>query len=380
MPGSPLEPAIRVTHVVFDLDGGGMESIVAALARRYAGTAVHMSVVTLSGREGRVGASVRPLLDEYRIVRPSRLGMLFPLSVARAVRATRADVVHVHSGCWLKGAWGARLAGVRRVVFTEHGREHHDPPLARWIDRRAAGFTDAVVTVSDRLAAYVHDRLRVPRNRVFTIENGVDTDRFSPGASPGSLRAALRIPDEALVVGSVGRLEGVKAYHRLIEAVAIIRAGGRFGRPVVLVIAGEGRVRAELEAAVTRRGVADTVRLPGWSDDPPSVYRLFDVFALSSDSEGLSMSLLEAMASGVAPVVTDVGANREVVGPALAGQVVPPGDAGVLADRITATLADEPGRREQARLARERVVSRYSLARMADAYARLYRGLPIGGA
>lgn len=367
-----------------------MESIVAALARRAAGTPVRVSVVTLSGREGRVGAALRPFLDHYRIVRPAKgVGLLFPLAVARAVRATRPDVVHVHSGCWLKGAWGARLAGVPRVVFTEHGREHHDPPLARWIDRRAASFTDAVVTVSDRLGAYVRDRLGVPGNRVFTIENGVDTDRFSPpggggagagGTMPEPLRDALALPRDALVVGSVGRLETVKAYHRLVEALGLVRAGGRLARPVVLVIAGEGRERTALEAAAARLGLGDAVRLPGWIDDPPAIYRLFDVFALPSDSEGLSMSLLEAMACGVVPVVTDVGANREVVGDALAGQVVPPGDVRALAHRLTATLADDAGRREQSRHARERAVTRYSLARMADAYARVYRGLPLAGA
>jgi len=378
-----LDRPIRVTHVVFDLDGGGMESIVAALARRAAGTTVRVSVVTLSGREGRVGAALRPFLDDYRIVRPARgVGLLFPLAVARAVRATRPDVAHVHSGCWLKGAWGARLAGVPRVVFTEHGREHHDPPLARWIDRRAAGLTDAVVTVSDRLAAYVRDRLGVPESRVYTIENGVDTERFSPGepAAPESLRVALALPPGALVVGSVGRLEAVKAYHRLIEAVGLMRADGRLARPVVLVIAGEGRLRSDLVAAAARLGLEDAVRLPGWIDDPPAIYRLFDVFALASDSEGLSMSLLEAMACGIVPVVTHVGSNREVVGDALVRQVVPPGDARALADRLTATLADDAGRREQSRLARERAVRRYSLARMASAYARVYRGLPPAGA
>lgn len=363
---------LRLTHVVFDLNGGGMESLVAAMAVRFAGGPVTMSAITLSGREGRVGRRIRPLLDRYIVARHvPGLSMILPLGLARDIRATRPDVVHLHSGAWYKGALAARLAGVPRVVYTEHGREHDDPALLRWLDRRAARRTDAVVAVSGRLRDYLVRAVGVEPRRLLTIGNGVDTGCFAPGPAPASQRAALGIPPDALVVGSIGRIEPVKAYGRLIDAVARVPQASR--QPVHLVIYGEGTDRPAVEAAVARLGLRARVHLPGWTDDPASAYRMFDVFALTSVSEGASVSLMEALASGVCPVVMDVGANAEIVGPDLRGQVVPAADVEGFA-RVLADTFREPDRRSAIGAAgRRRAVAAYSLEAMIAAYERVYR-------
>lgn len=374
---TPGSQPVRVTHVVFDLDGGGMESLVAGMAKRYVGTDVVLSIVTLSGREGRVGAGIRPLVDQFHLVRQTPgLSMLAPFGLARSIRATRPDVVHLHSGSWYKGSLAARMAGVPRVIYTEHGREHDDPPLARWLDRRAQGRTDVVVAVSERLARYMVVRVGVSSARVRTVQNGVDTHVFTPGRPPSGLRAQLGIPDDAWVLGSVGRLEPVKAYERLIHALPHVRRAGAT-RPVYVVIFGEGSRRAALCQEAKRMGVADVVRLPGWVDTPVDAYRLLDVFALTSLSEGASLSLMEAMACGIAPVVMDVGANAEILGTALSTQVVPAGDVGAFAHVAYQTLVSE-SRREHLRSAgRKRVVSCYSFDRMLREYEEIYRGARI---
>jgi glycosyltransferase involved in cell wall biosynthesis len=371
-------PLVRVTQVVFDLDGGGLESLVADLARRFHGTSVLVSVITLSGRVGRVGATVRDLVHQYHVLRPVRVAsMIAPLGLVRAIRATRPDVVHLHSGAWFKPAFAARLAGVPGVVYTEHGREHDDPVLARWLDRRASRLTDAVVAVSDRLRTYLRDQVGIASHRLITIPNGVDTVRFAPGVSPPDLRASLGIPGGALVLGSIGRLEPVKAYDRLLDAYARIRAVP--GGPVmILVLGGDGSSRAALEAQVDRLGIRDGVRLPGWMR-PDDAYRLMDVFALTSLSEGMSVSLLEAMASGVCPLVMDVGANAELLGPQLSAQVVPAGDLDAFCEALAATVLD-PERRRLASLAgRARVVSEFGLDAMTARYGALYHSLVARG-
>ena len=370
------DAGLRVTHVVFDLNGGGLESLVAAMVRRQAGTRISVSVISLSGREGRVGAAIAPLLDQYHVLRPwPGVSMLLPLGLTRAIHQTRADVVHLHSGSWFKGALAARLARVPGVVYTEHGREHNDPPLAQWIDRRAAALTDAVVPVSDRLAEYLERVVGIEAKRLHVIQNGVDTSVFAPGAPPAELRARLGIPDHALVVGSVGRLESVKAYSRLVEAVAALRAAPTGGRPVVGVIWGEGSERAVLESLIADRGLAGSFFLPGWTEDAVASHRLLDVFVLPSISEGASVSLMESMASGVTPVAMNVGASAEIVGPDLAGQVVPAGDQAALVRILEVTLQDDAHRRRAAELGRRRMVTSYSLDAMLGAYERLYREL-----
>lgn len=368
-----MSRSVHVTHVVFDLHGGGLESLVAAMARRFRGTEIRMSVITLSGRAGRVGDAVRPLLDQFHTCRPVRgLSMLAPVGVARRIATTAADVVHLHSGAWFKGAWAARLAGVPKVIYTEHGREHDDPWLARWLDRRAASLTSQVVAVSDRLRTYLATRIGIPDTALVTIENGVDVERYAPGRPAPAVRAQLGIPPSARVVGSMGRLERVKNYAALLEAFAAARARSAAAGPLYLVICGEGSERDALAAQAQRLGIADAIRLPGWVDDPVEFYRLFDVFALTSVSEGSPLSLMEAMACGAVPLVTDVGANAEILGPALARQVVAPADTAAFGRAVSASLESPAELRAFAALARERIVREYNLDTLVAAYARLY--------
>jgi glycosyltransferase involved in cell wall biosynthesis len=367
MPNRP----VRVTHVVFDLHGGGMESLVGAMGAGFAGSNVRMSVVTLGGREGRVGARIRTHLEALSVVRSvPGLSMLRPTAIARALRHLAPDVVHLHSGCWYKGALAARLAGVPRVIFTEHGREHDDPPLSRWLGRRAAHRTDTVVAVSERLAEYMRRVVGVDPAKICTIPNGLDTAMFRPGAPSPELARRLDLPPRAIVVGSIGRLEPVKAYDRLIEAVAKLR--DQEGAPLYLVLCGDGSERTRLEALAASRGLGSRVRLPGWVNNSTEYYHLFDVFALTSLSEGTSVSLLEAMACGVAPLVTDVGGNRALLGPDLADQQVPPDNPAAFAAALSRTVGAPGRRREVARIARRRVVTHFALEGMLEAYRRLY--------
>jgi len=372
------ERPIRVTHVVFDLHGGGMESLVAEMAKRFAGSSVVLSVITLSGRVGRVGMAVRPLVDQFHILKPlPGVSMVAPLGLVRCLRRIRPDVVHLHSGAWYKGALAARMAGVRRIVYTEHGREHYDPRRARWLDQWASKWTDVVVAVSDGLRRYLEVAVHVPPDRIRTIENGIDVDVFSPGPRSQELMDRLAIPRDAIVVGSVGRLEPVKAYERMIEVVAHMGSSGVMNRPVYLVICGEGSERQALTECARQWGVTDRVRFPGWVDRPVEVYRSLDAFALTSLSEGASISLMEAMACGAAPVVMAVGANAEILGPDLRDQVVPAGDIDGFRRTVVATL-ESPERVALVRaLARQRAVERCSLDRVISAYEGVYRMSPI---
>ena len=364
---------IRVTHVVFDFDGGGLESLVATMASHFAGSAVQTSLVTLGGRVGRLGAASRHQFDVFEVVKSvPALSMIRPRAAARAIRRTRADVVHLHTGAWYKGVYAARLAGVNRVVYTEHGREHYDPPLMRWIDGRAARKTDAVIAVSDRLGKYLSRVVGVAPEKIHTIHNGVDTTRFTPGCAPRDFRASLNIPQDSIVIGSVGRLEAVKSYEILLDAAALLRKSWR--QPFHIVVFGDGRQREALLARAARLGISDIVRLPGWCDEPLKAHRLIDVFVLSSQSEGQSVSLLEAMACGSAPVVSNVGANAEMLGPAFRSHVVPPNRPRLLADALGALSSREKIRGVGLAM-RDRVVDHYSVDRMMTGYETLYRRL-----
>lgn len=366
--------APSIAHVVFDFDGGGMETLVASMARHFGDMGLRVSVLPLSGREGRLGGAMRPHLSALVPLRPRPVvSMLFPRSVVRTLRQLRADVVHLHSGSWYKGALAARLAGVRRIVYTEHGREHHDPLLARTVDRVAARLTDHVVAVSARLGGYLVRELGVRRAALHVVPNGVNTARFVRTPEAAVVRRQLGIDEAALVIGTIGRLEPVKAQERIVRAIAHVRALG-LTRPVAAVIWGDGSRREPLAQLARSLGVGDLVHFPGWTTDAVQAHGALDVFVLPSLSEGASMSLLEAMACEAVPLVTPVGASAEMLGPDLQHLVLRGEHPEVEIAEAIATFATGGQLRATGHRARERVVGHFSEARMMAAYERLYRG------
>lgn len=366
---------LRVTHVTFGLDGGGLETLIGEMARWFFNSDLRMSVISLSGTEGRIGAESRPLLEQYVVSRQVRgWSMAYPRRLAGLIRQTDADVVHLHSGVWFKGAVAARLAGVRRIVYTEHGREHWDPLTARWLDRTAARLTPVVAAVSSRLAEYLTLEVGIPRNQICVVPNGVRTDLFTPGTPASDLRDRLGLEPNAVLLGSVGRLECVKAYDRLIDVFARLRKRPGLPGPLYLLLCGDGSERRKLEQRVAAAGLGDWARLVGWCDKPVDLYRALDVFALTSLSEGASVSLLEAMACGRAVVVTDVGGNAATLGRDLARCLVPGDDLSKFEDVVYDLLVSPRCRGELGRIARKRVVTQFAFERMVHQYDRLYRG------
>jgi glycosyltransferase involved in cell wall biosynthesis len=300
-----------------------------------------------------------------------RLSLIRPTSLASEIARIAPSIVHTHSGVWYKGSLAARLSRVPSIVHTEHGRQHPDPLSSRLIDGLAARRTDAIVAVSERLACDLPTLLRAAPNRVVFIPNGIDTEAHRPCADNGLLRRELGLASDTLIIGSIGRLESIKAYEVMVEAFARF-VGTDVGRNSVLVIGGEGRSRPAIEQRVERHGLHGHVHLLGWRNDISDLHAAFSLFTLSSKSEGTSISLLEAMSAGVPPVVTNVGGNAAVLGPSLADRLVPSGDPEALSAAWAGVLATASSRARVSMLARERVLDAFGLDRMTRAYEDLY--------
>jgi len=362
---------VRVLHVTLNVDHGGMQKVLADIVRHVDKTRFECHVLALRPL-GRYGGEVARDAVLHPGPRMSRLSLLRPAALAACIAKLQPDIVHTHSGVWYKGARAARLAGVQRLVHTEHGRQP-ESPIARFLDRRATRLTDAVVAVSQPLRTYLCDRLRVPESRIVVIRNGVDTQTFRPIRPSGALRSQLGLRSDQPIVGSIGRLEPVKGYEVVIEAFGKVCSKTRDDAPV-LVIAGDGSARPSLEALIDRLGLRNRVFLLGWRDDALDLYAHFRCFVMGSWSEGTSISLVEAMSCGVPPAVTAVGGNPDVLGPELAQQMAPPGDAGALAARIEGLLDGEATR--VGRAARGQVEANFGLARMVQQYEEIYLGRP----
>lgn len=366
---------LRILHVIQNLNYGGMERLMSDLVRLADGRRFETHVLTLQYL-GRFSREMEGFATLHLGPRMSVFSLLRPVALAKVIAQLAPDVVHTHSGVWYKVARAARLAGVRRVVHTEHGQPF-DGAVTRFLSRRAARLTDAVIAVSEALRGYLVEWLRLPQGRLTVIRNGVDARAFCPRPPSGALRRELGLESDQPIVGSVGRLEPVKGYEVVIEAFRLL-CDRLAGPAPALVIAGEGSARRDLEALIARLGLSGKVFLLGWRDDSPDLYAHFDCFAMGSWSEGTSVSLLEAMACGVAPVVTRVGGNLDVLGPELADLAVPPGDAPALASRM-ACLLREGAANAIGAVARLRVVRAYRIEATAQAYDQLYTAIVSKG-
>lgn len=285
--------------------------------------------------------------------------------LARALRQRRADIVHTHNPLPLiYGAPAARLVGAA-AIHTKHGinpggRGH------RLLRRAAARLVHAFVAVSDTTAAQARAQHDSPPAKLHTIPNGIRLDRYAPDAEA---RVAARVElglGDAWVVGTVGRLDSAKNQAMLVRAMAPILSSR-----VRLVIIGEGDGRPQVEAAIRALAEPRWVVMTGRRMDVPKLVHAFDVFALSSLTEGLPLVVPEAMAAGLPIVTTGVGGLPSVVDDQTTGLIVPV-DEHAFAAALAALEADRERARAMGGNARRVALARFSSDRMVDDYLALY--------
>lgn len=360
---------------------GGIQTQTFALARGLAALGVEVHVVTRP-------APGHPAREERGGVEIHRVGLArggpaasvaYVGLAARAVAALgdRVEVVHAHQ--LLSPASAAVAAAALRgppFVVTAHASGAigdvaclaRQGPLGRGRLLALRHLAAAFVAVSSPIRAEL-EGAGVPTGLVRSIPNGVDTGRFAP-AEPTArrrIRRALALPPVPAVVYA-GRLSPEKGVDVLVDAWAEARRRGLVG---TLCLVGDGPERGALERRARDHGVLGAVRFAGATDDVAPWLAAADAFALPSRTEGLSVALLEAMASGLPVVATDVGGTRDAAGGA--ALLVPPGSPGALADALAAVL-DDPGRASAlGEAARRRVVSRFGIERVARRHLELYR-------
>ena len=381
---SPLEvrptvPAgrINVMHLVLSLEVGGLERMVVEHATGLDSDIFNVEVCCCD----RTGALARQLEHKgitVTLVRKNqeRFDWLYPLRLRKFLIKKNVTILHIHSGILFLGAMAGLLAGVPAMVYTDHGRHLVDPLRLILMERFAGRFIDRIVAVSSELEHYLREVVRLPSGKTGTIINGIDTARFRRRSRPTRLLDELGIGADAPVIGTVGRLAPVKDQATMIEAFAMIRE--RIPT-AVLVITGDGPLNESLREKATAMHIGENVIFTGDRDDVDMVLNLFDLFVLTSLSEGTSVSLLEAMASGVAPLVTNVGGNPSIVDGRTNGILVSPGDVGGIANRIITLLEDSAARERIAQNAAETVRSRYSKESMMEHYREIYLELASPG-
>jgi glycosyltransferase involved in cell wall biosynthesis len=355
---------MKILHVVQSLALGGQEVLLARLARSLESRGHEVVVVPLVAG-GALEASFAPGVVKPVPRREGR-DPLLTLRLAALMRAERPDAVHTHNDSpMVYGAPAAWLAGVRSVVHTKHGAK--SPVRNHGLRALLARGLRAYVGVSAETSERAVRDLGIPASKVVTIPNGIPTREFGPAPDARlEVRASLKIPEDAFVVGTLGRLEPEKNPLLLLAAMEPLLASGAH-----LVFVGDGSERSALAAAVARRGTP-RVHLTGARSDAARLLAAMDVFALSSRIEGLPLALVEAMATALPVVATDVGGIREATaGTAL---LVASDDEQGLRDALLELRDDAPRRASMGAAALARAREAYDFERVVDRYLELYGG------
>ena len=329
----------RILLLIKGLGRGGAEQILASAAPHLDRTRFDYEVAYLLPWKDALVKDLEDADVPARCLDGSR-GIAWVNRLRRLVSEERFDLVHAHSPV---AASAARVALAGRglpIVYTEHNEWERYHPVTHWSNMLTFGRNRHVFAVSD----HVRDSMRYPTALahlrmppVETLYHGIDRSSIEAWASQNGVREELGIAADAPVVGTVANFKSHKRLDQLLRAATLVR---RFVPNVRFVLVGQGPLEQELRQLAASLNLDDTVVFTGFREDAPRVCSTFDVFALSSEHEGLSIALIEALALGKPAVVTDVGGLSEVIDDERQGYIVPMGQPLVLGDRIVRLLKD----------------------------------------
>lgn len=368
----------HIVHVVHRFDTGGMENGMVNLFNTLPPDRFRHTVVALTDFSDFRQRIVAQPVAFHALRHPPGGGLGWVRPLWKQLRALRPDLVHTRNLAALEAQFVAAAAGVRATVHGEHGRDVFDlygqNRKYNLLRRAARPFVSNYIAVSRDLETWLRGTVGVPARKLHQIYNGVDSVRFHPRAGARPDRLPRGFADPACVVfGSVGRMVEVKDYPTLVQAfIRMIRQQPERAARARLVIVGEGGARADCQRLLDAADLSHLAWLPGERHDIPELMRTFDVFVLPSKNEGISNTILEALASGLPVVATAVGGNVELVEQGVNGVLVPAGAAADMAQALLDYL-DAPERMAmQGRRARQQAEQRYSIPAMAAAYAAVY--------
>lgn len=367
-----------IAHVIFRLDVGGLENGLVNLLNRIPAQRFRHAIVCLTRYTDFRRRIRRDDVPVFALNKPPGNSPLTLLRLWSLLRELKPDIVHTRNLAALEGALPAAFAGVPVRIHGEHGRDLSDldgsnasyQRVRRWLKP----FVHRYVALSRDLERYLQGPIHVPHEKIAQIYNGVDTTLFrSNGQRRESLPVTGFAPADAFVIGTVGRMQPEKNPLNLARAfVTLHRSLPPSAPPMRLVMVGDGSLHTRVVEFLRDAGVADLTWLPGARSDVAQIMRSLDLFVLPSLAEGISNTILEAMASGLPVVATAVGGNPELIAQGRTGALVPSADADKLAAAMCDYVLNPELAKNHGRAARIEVEQRFGLDVMVKNYMDLY--------
>jgi sugar transferase (PEP-CTERM/EpsH1 system associated) len=367
-----------VLHVMHRFDTGGLENGIVNLINHMPANAYRHAVLALTevtDFKHRVG---RTDVEFFALNKPPGQGVWQYPRLFRLFRKLRPHIVHSRNLAALEVQVPAWAAGVPVRIHGEHGRDVGDLDgnnvTYQRIRRIYKPFVHHYIALSRDLNDYLVHKVHVPPSRITQAYNGVDTDRFYPAPDgPQTIAGSPFDPAHHWLVGTVGRMQTVKDQTLLAQAfVQALQLDPTLRQRLRLVMVGEGPLRAKAQGILEAAGVADLAWLPGERSDVADIMRGLHAFALPSLAEGISNTILEAMASGLPVIATAVGGNADLVKQLDTGVIVPAADAQPMAQQLAAFANNHEQSRTMGIAGRQRVLSTFSMQAMVSTYQGVY--------
>ncbi len=361
----------KVAHVTFDMRIGGAEQVISSLIENTDQSKYDLSIICLEQAIGPFGMQLQE--KGYKVI-PFNRNPGIDLSLIRYIRhyiiSHKVDILHCHQYTpYIYGLFASIFTSTK-IIFTEHGRFFPDQRKIKrvFLNPLLNLFTDYITAISSATRDALVEFENFPPQKIKIIYNGIDHFKYiTPNNS--SVKQSLGINQKGYVLGTVARLDPIKNHRLMIKALESVRQAFP---ETFLIIVGDGPERENLESFASKLGLSSYVIFTGFREDIHNYMKIIDVFLLTSFSEGTAMTLLEAMASSLPCIVTEVGGNPEIVKDEETGFVIPNDNEKILSEKICKLLDDDILKKEMGVAGRKRFEENFTVDKMVSAYENIY--------
>lgn len=382
-----------VVHLTYRLDFGGLEMLMVECINRIPADRYRHAVICLTDYTDFAKKITRPDVELFSLHKPPGLAARTHLDLWRLLRRLKPTILHTYNLAAIEYALPALLANVPVRVHGEHGRDARDPDGTNrrhnQLRKLMLPLYDCYYAISGDLHNWLKNVIGVPDQKNLLLGNGIDTDKFHPANTTDAAAAVPTtaiapdaashgFPADCIVFGTVGRIQDVKDHAGLVDAfLLLLDAFPERRAQLRLAIVGDGPLLRELKQKVAGAGIADLVWLPGMQTDIAGIMRRFSAFVLSSLAEGTPVTILEAMATALPVVSTNVGGIPEAVIDNATGLLVPPSDPQALAEAMAQYVRQPALAMRHGLAGKKRIKEHYSMATMLEAYAGMYDAMIV---
>ncbi len=380
---SQQKPPI-IAHVIFSLGVGGLENGVVNLINRMPEEKYRHVIICVQNSTDFSQRISKPDVAIYELHKQPGHDWKSFIKMYRLLKQINPDIVHTRNLATIEYQLPAVLAGIKHRIHGEHGWDVFDPEgnnKKYQLLRRVLGLMiQRFIALSQHLEQYLLKKVGIPAKKITRICNGVDTKKFYPAEQKQALSQCPFPHDQGLVfIGTVGRMHGVKDQMTLVKAfVQMLTERPGLKANARLLVIGDGPLRQQALDYLKKHGLSDFAWLPGKRDDVAEIMRYLDLFVLPSQAEGISNTILEAMATALPVVATQVGGNPELVDDGKNGMLVEKESPADMAHCLIDYLEHPQKREAHGQQSLQRVNERFSLDRMVEQYLAVYDECRLG--